>query len=251
MVKAFWLRSANVGDVLTPEIVAHVAGVPCAYAESGRKWVGPGSTLQFVGDGDTVLGTGMFDALDWRRAGDVTWISVRGPRTLAFAGAPADTPTGDGGLLYPLVRPLALEPVYDIGVVPHYVDAAYVPALPANACLIPVSLSPSDFAAALVRCRKIVSSSLHGLVLAEAYGVPAVRACFGDSWSRIRAFDFKHADYYEGTGRDLPPALALAQAVDAEQPHLCPEYLGQYQAAVMRRGHALMQPGDGSGFQKL
>lgn len=38
MVKAFWLKSANVGDVLTPEIVAHVTGTRCVYAERGRKW---------------------------------------------------------------------------------------------------------------------------------------------------------------------------------------------------------------------
>ena len=234
-MNAFWLRSGNVGDVLTPELVSYLTGSPCLYTETGPKWVGPGSTLQFVGDGDTVLGTGMFDGLERFTARNVRWLCVRGPRTRSFAGAPESTPTGDGGLLYPLVRPLQLEPVYDVGVVPHYVDAECVPALPANACLIPVTLPPEQFVKALVQCRKIVSSSLHGLVLAEAYGVPAVRTAFGDSWSRIRAFDFKHADYYEGTTRELPPALSFYDAVTATQQPLDRQYLSGYYAAVRAR----------------
>lgn len=60
----------------------------------------------------------------------------------------------------------------------------------------------------------MASSSLHGIILAEAYGVPATRMQYFVS---PRDFDFKHADYYEGTGRSLPRAC-LFEEVPGQTP---------------------------------
>ena len=51
----------------------------------------------------------------------------------------------------------------------------------------------------------VVSSSLHGIVVAEAYGVPAVPVA--SSTEPV----FKYEDYYAGTGRELPAPAATWQ----------------------------------------
>lgn len=48
----------------------------------------------------------------------------------------------------------------------------------------------------IVQSKLIISSSLHGVILADAYGVPSV-------WYRGlgKDIDFKYLDYYASTGR--------------------------------------------------
>lgn len=47
----------------------------------------------------------------------------------------------------------------------------------------------------------VISSSLHGIILAESYGVPAVLLDTGNKNL------FKYYDYYEGTGRNYVPIV--------------------------------------------
>ena len=68
----------------------------------------------------------------------------------------------------------------------------------------------------LVSCKKVYSSSLQGIILAEAYGVPAVffRGI-------AAAIDFKYKDYYASTGRwNVPMANNLAEAWSFDAPEL-------------------------------
>jgi len=48
-----------------------------------------------------------------------------------------------------------------------------------------------------VQCRTIVSSSLHGLVVADSLGIPNMRMICSD---RIRGGDYKYDDYYSAFG---------------------------------------------------
>lgn len=50
----------------------------------------------------------------------------------------------------------------------------------------------------IAQSKLIISSSLHGVILADAYGVPSV-------WYRGlgKDIDFKYRDYYGSTGRTL------------------------------------------------
>ena len=65
-------------------------------------------------------------------------------------------------------------------------------------------------------CKVIYTSSLHGIILAEAYGVPAV---FYRGLPNI--IDFKYKDYYASTGRfDVPMASTLVEAMKKTPPPL-------------------------------
>ena len=179
------------------------------------KMLVSGSILQFARPGDILAGVGSFSTMpdDWEiPVTDIRF--VRGPRTAKHLGR-SDLVYGDAGLLMPNVyAPNRTSAEYDYGIIPHYADAAYVESVPSNCIVINVNLSVTQFVDQIVRCRNIVSSSLHGIVLAEAYGVPAIRITINNSRDRIASFDFKHADYYEGTDRELPQAISLCQAFD-------------------------------------
>ena len=62
----------------------------------------------------------------------------------------------------------------------------------------------------LVNVDKIISSSLHGIILAEAYGIPAILL-------RPQVDLFKYYDYYYSTGRfDFPIADSISEAMNME-----------------------------------
>ena len=82
-----------------------------------------------------------------------------------------------------------------------------------------ISMNTNDYKSVIdkiVSCKKVYSSSLHGIILAEAYGVPAI------FFRGIPAvIDFKYKDYYASTGRyDVPMANNLAEAMSFEAPEL-------------------------------
>ena len=54
-----------------------------------------------------------------------------------------------------------------------------------------------QFVIDILSCENILSSSLHGLILAEAYGIPTCRVVFSE---KILGGDFKFYDYYSGVG---------------------------------------------------
>lgn len=60
----------------------------------------------------------------------------------------------------------------------------------------------------IIKGKLVISSSLHGIILAEAYGVPAILLYEKDMNL------FKYKDYYHSTGRyDFPIAKSIEEAL--------------------------------------
>ena len=82
-----------------------------------------------------------------------------------------------------------------------------------------ISMNTNDYKSVIdkiVSCEVVYSSSLHGIILAESYGVPAV---FFRGIHPI--IDFKYKDYYASTGRfNVPMANSLAEAFGTTPPEL-------------------------------
>ena len=208
-MKSQWFNGSNVGDLLAPLVLTGLTGETVVWSDQSPRWLVSGSILSMAQDHDTLFGVGSFERLDWMRAPqDLRILLVRGPRTAAHLGITCEI-YGDCGLLMPLVyRPAQQEIQYELGIVPHYKSLEQTP-VPPGARLISPGLPPRQFIEALLTCRRVASSSLHGIILAEAYGVPATRMQYCVS---PRDFDFKHADYYEGTGRSLPRLACLKRS---------------------------------------
>jgi pyruvyltransferase len=190
----------NFGDLLGPVIVRElVAQLGLAAASDRRRLLAVGSVLHFGRPGDVVWGAGRNvkagappDGLDVR--------AVRGPRTAA--DYPGVVVGGDPALLLGGLRPdLLVDPARRSGitVVPNLNELAVVP----NRRAV---LSPRAPLARVLRTiagsSLVVGSSLHGVIVAEALGVPAraVRATAEPA--------FKYEDYYLATGRDPDEVVA-------------------------------------------
>lgn len=213
---AYWLQSANVGDVLTPFLISRIWGKEAVFASvgSGRMFMG-GTVAQNARYGDVLCGCGIFRAGPAPSGCKV--LALRGPRTAKRLGV-SECVYGDAGLLLPSVYEPRKADRHVLGIVPHYVDASAV----SGTSVIPVSLDVPEFIDRVTSCEAIATSSLYGIVIAEAYGIPAIRVRFPSS-DQIRDFDWKHADYYEGTERELPPAVTLEDAVHGDRPRHGPD----------------------------
>lgn len=197
----------NVGDTLGPAIVNIIASRKgCSRWRSGFKCrvFAVGSTLHYADDNDVVWGAGVngkipeeahrFRALDVR--------AVRGPRTKQFLqrrGVSCPDVFGDPGVLCSTLWPVESSSSQErITYVPHFRED--MSRHKGSELKVLQVLSPFSnmfrFFETVASSSLVLSSSLHGIVIAESYGVPAILV-ENESGETL----FKYADYYEGTGR--------------------------------------------------
>jgi pyruvyltransferase len=221
----FWWEpkdgAPNVGDYLARVLVAQVLQRADRQIldkrDRRRRLFAIGSVLHFARDGDTVWGSGVNGKVDpaAHRFARLDVRAVRGPLTRAFLlarGIACPPVYGDPALLAPRLWPAQWvadeRGTLDFVVVPHLNDSpARYSGFGERVC------SPRQYPAAfirrLLRAQRVVSASLHGVILAEAYGLPAVLLDSGGSETRLK-FD----DYYQGTGRhDYPVAASVGAAL--------------------------------------
>lgn len=211
-VSAWWSRSpppGNLGDVLAP-IVLEGLGVPVVWDNVERaRLISIGSVIKFVRAGQFVWGSGLMWSTGRPDPG-ATYLAVRGPKTrdaIVENGGVAPTVLGDPALALPLFHDRRIEKVHDFGIVPHYVDEAEIrERFPTEKIISPLTADPLSVVDEIRSCRMIASSSLHGIVVAHAYGVPAGWMRFSD---RLSGDDVKFEDYAGGVGIVLRPATTL------------------------------------------
>lgn len=193
---------------------------PCSYR---TRLLAVGSILHLSRPGDIVWGSGIngkvsvsgyaFDRVDFR--------AVRGPLTRDFVtahGGRCPPVYGDPALLlprlYPAIAEAAAEPKqYPLSYLPNLNDSASAgPTDPSHDGQPVHTLSPRDpwrqVAEQIARSSFIAASSLHGIILADALGIPCRPI--------LSLFEapFKYRDYLLSTGRSNQPFAAdLAEAV--------------------------------------
>lgn len=121
---------------------------------------------------------------------------------------------GDPGLFYASLLHELPSKEYDLGVVPHEVDRYagefVVEALAKQGVrvkYIDVCDDPLQVVSEIASCDKILSSSLHGLIVADSLGIPnrqMMLSYFGYTKDR---FLFKFRDYYSAFGEEMPNPL--------------------------------------------
>lgn len=108
-----------------------------------------------------------------------------------------DVVLGDPGLLCSYAYSnLDTTKEYEWGIIPHYVDLNH-PNLKKlklkDSIIINPTLSPDEFIKKLVKCKKILSSAMHGLIAADSFCIPNMRLIIDD---KIVGGDYKYNDYY-------------------------------------------------------
>lgn len=195
-------RIGNFGDLLGPLVVDRIRelrglGPERSHAE---RLLTVGSILHFAREGDVVWGSGVNGKMPQDHYPRLDVRAVRGPLTaerLSSAGIPVPPVYGDPALLLP-----HLWTDDELGIARGTGGTVLVPNLHDRARFPADAVNPRGDVLGCVRtiasADLVVSSSLHGVVIADAYGVPAVLVASATEPT------FKYEDHYRGTGRPLP-----------------------------------------------
>lgn len=211
-MRVWWSKGpapGNFGDILTPYLLAHF-GIDCTWASLGEcEAISTGSIVRFARDGVMVLGSGLIDSRDVvNPRADYRW--VRGPLTreaVIRAGGECQAVYGDPAMLLPQVFPRDVEAEVEVGVFAHYVDLEHCKRYPV---VINPLERPMEVLRKVWRCKRIVSSSLHGIIAAHAYGIPAAWVKFG---GKLTGDDVKFHDHALAVGL---PQMPLSTVDDPE-----------------------------------
>lgn len=121
---------------------------------------------------------------------------------------------GDPALLLPLIFRPKTKKKYKYGLIPHVVDlesTAVKLFLSKNTSSTVISLKDyvdwHDVINKIHECEYIISSSLHGIIISDAYHIPNVWVSFSQN---ITGGDFKFLDYFSAVNRfDRTPVIII------------------------------------------
>ncbi|WP_169748922.1 polysaccharide pyruvyl transferase family protein [Gynuella sunshinyii] len=159
-----------------------------------------GSILQHANSHTQVWGSGLISEHSKLKESPRHIHAVRGPLTraaLKLQGIACPEIYGDPALLLPRFFPNEQKKRYKLGIIPHNDHAGFPfpPQLTENDDIKIISLRDGfkNVLETIQRCENIVSSSLHGLIVADAYNIPSRRLVFN---GKLYGGDFKFSDYY-------------------------------------------------------
>jgi hypothetical protein len=203
-VKFWWHTQhtpGNLGDVLSPYILDYF-GIPWEYSRTDYQALVIGSIAKKAQAGTIVLGSGIISERDGLCA-DADWRLVRGPLTRARViedGGQCDENYGDPALLMPLIV-APDNKKYEVGIVPHiwhYKEACE--RYPKHKIINLYTDDPLSTIKEITQCHSICSSSLHGIVIAHAYGIPTAMIEFSKP---LKGGNVKFLDHYAAMNLDF------------------------------------------------
>lgn len=216
-------RTRNFGDLLSLEISKELFGISCMYAEPQQcEAMFIGSIFeQFIYPYRTkfhklhacvkeppvkVWGSG-FKMERHRRERSLQFFrqmeihALRGKKTAKkleeiLQRDFSNTALGDPGLFAAeLIKGEEIPKQCAVGIIPHYIDKGEetlkkirIP----EAQIIDVCADPRECIRRIAGCDVILSSSLHGIIVADTLGIPNARIILSD---KIEGGDFKYEDY--------------------------------------------------------
>lgn len=211
----YWREEPNFGDAIAPLLLERFADLDSAWTPVHKAQVASvGSILEHIPPlwPGAILGSGQLyenSHLNLHAHAGVM-LALRGPLTArsvpGFSGA-----LGDPGLLADELLDEVPRKTHALAVIPHWSDHKL--ALdPRYDSFDPLFIDPAEDPLSIIRrvgsCQKVVTSSLHGMILADAFGIPR-RFLWSDTLSREG--DFKFRDYSASVSTPFEPGK-LVQA---------------------------------------
>lgn len=233
LIKLVYWNALNLGDLLSPYIVSKLSSLPVKHkgfyflgirgqldllfgflkgrisikelSETlfffERNLLAVGSVISCGNKRSIVWGSGFMNWNESFRGGKV--LAVRGKLTneklikMGFKGCHV---FGDPALLLPLFVPSAAHKTCDIALIPHWREVEFFQKEYGRKYKI-LDIRTTDvekFVSELTSCHYVLSTSLHGIILSHAYGIPAL-------WIKQGYIDtdgFKFYDYFSSV--DIP-----------------------------------------------
>ena len=204
-INAYWWMGCNYGDILTPYLVEKISGKVAVWTEVGygvTTYLITGSSLTCSRANTILWGVGTIDTKQ-SIAKPMAVHAVRGPISrdqMIKSGIQCPEIYGDPAVLLPRYYKPTVEKKYRLGIVPHHLDSSkawndygYEP----DVLMISITDPVEKVIDNICRCEAIASSSLHGLITADAYEIPNIQVEFSD---RNPGRKCKFADYWIGVG---------------------------------------------------
>ena len=224
---AYWSKELNLGDLFNIDLFKSIFPSKrvkeVAFNSNSRHFVGIGSILQLSGPNSVIAGSGFISKQSELIKLPNRFISVRGKLTADKLRARHGISVkvyGDLGLYANRIFECSkVEKRYRYGIVPHYTDYEFLVHNFTNnpdTVLIDIRTNKTEeFFAKLNQCEHIISSSLHGLIFADAFQIPNQRMRICD---KIVGGNFKYYDYYSSVDRDFDEAtLSLTDLNNIER----------------------------------
>lgn len=217
----------NFGDLIGPLIVMRIleeSGIRNVQGSrrdvSARNLLTVGSILHLAKNQDTIWGSGRNGKIkeELHRFKQLSVRALRGPLTKEFLEKKSilcPDVFGDPALLFPLFFKefvkLTEDPLHDFTVIPNLND---LHCYRADQNVVNPTSDLFSIIERIARSRFVVGSSLHAIILAESFGIPA-RLIESESED-----PFKYEDYYLGTGRaTYTAASTVSSALDMGGEH--------------------------------
>lgn len=213
----------NWGDKLNPVLCRMLSGLNVVHCYDVFPAAGKpvhyviGSSLERAQKRRGIVwGAGFIDSMQGLREAPAAIHAVRGHlsrETLRGLGLDCPDVVGDPALLMPRLYEPRRRARHPAGVIAHCyerdLDCVQPGALPPDWLSIDITGDLFEVIDAIASCDEIFSSSLHGLVCAEAYGVPSRWVRLSD---RPAGDGFKYLDFYSSLGKAeaLPADVASA-----------------------------------------
>lgn len=142
-----------------------------------------------------VWGAGFMNSSDYAIGGDI--FAVRGEysaKKLHNDGFPLCNVYGDPALLLPMMISPAKAKLFKLGIIPHWSETDYfLNRYSPNNKIIDLRTTNIEYVVdEITSCEYVLSTSLHGVIVAHAYGIPALWIKYSD----ILTDGFKFYDYF-------------------------------------------------------
>lgn len=218
VVKSYWWTGVpNFGDALAPLLLEHFTGILTEWSPIlSAHIVSIGSVLEHLPpkwDG-FVLGSGKLKESSHIDLSRATVLSLRGP--LSSRSLYGNFTYGDPGLLANELVGLQTKK-WDLGILPHWRDAELVPRFvnlirpPSTVKVINPRDNPLDVVRQIGSCRRIVTSSLHGMVVADSFNIP--RRVEVSPMLNKEGGDFKFRDYSASISAPFVPGKMMSPSI--------------------------------------
>lgn len=221
----WWNETPNFGDRIAQDIVAAVSGRAVIWASPADcdifavgslfKWIRAGVQAGESGRRPWVWGSGIMGPLRVDFGKKIRVAAVRGPVTAALLNLSGRVALGDPGLLISDVVPRPAPGEGIVGIVAHHSMSLHSLAglrVGGGRRVRLIDVKNADHLQVvrdIAACDFVLSSSLHGLIVADAYGIPN---CWLDPRGIHRNAELKFHDYALAVDRLMGRHVAVADA---------------------------------------
>ena len=175
----------------------------------GNNYLIIGSTITMLTNEKSIIwGAGVIDPTRPLLHKPQKVLAVRGPLTRKYLlENEVNCPSiyGDPALLLPKVYSPKVEKKYKLGIIPHYddYDNQLLNSLKEDKTILFIKMEGYtdwlDIIDQILSCEMVASSSLHGLIVAEAYSVPNL---WIEISGQLMGGRFKFQDFFSSIGKD-------------------------------------------------